>query len=102
MHSFPDHFLFNFFNARRTGSFLIMSSRVFQRKLHLKGSDSSPKPVVFIVVNCKCFLSSDYTLHTSFHEISTQAMDYDDLLTCKFLSLVSVNFSHECKHYHCG
>ena len=53
---------------------------VFQRKLPLKDSDSSPKLVHFIVLQvakviCKGFLSSDYTLHTSFHETPIQAMD---------------------------
>ena len=75
MHPFPDNILILFLNSGRVGSFLILSSRVFQRKLPLEDSDSSPKLVLFILGNLQRFLSLDYTLHTSFHEIPIQAMD---------------------------
>ena len=39
------------FNAKRVGSFLILSSRVFERELPQKDSDSSPKLALFIVGN---------------------------------------------------
>ena len=73
MHSFPDHILILFLNARRVGSFLILSSRVFQRELPLKDSDSNPKPIFLIVGNLQRILSLDYILHASFHELLIKA-----------------------------
>ena len=75
MHFLPEQFFILVLNARIVCSFLILSSMVFQRKLPLKDSDSSPKLVLLIVGNLQRFLSSDYTLHASFHEIPIQAMD---------------------------
>ena len=51
---FPDHFLF--LNARNVGSFLILLPRIFQRKLLLKDSDSSPKLVLLIVGNLQLLI----------------------------------------------
>ena len=76
MHIFPDQFFILFLNARSVCSFLILSSRVFQRTLPLKDSDSSPKLALLIVGNLqRLFISLDYTLYLSFHEIPIQAMD---------------------------
>ena len=44
-----------FLNARIVGLFLILPSRVFQRELLLKNSDSSPKLVLLIVGNLRRF-----------------------------------------------
>ena len=67
MHSFPDHILILFLNARKVGSFLILSYRVFQRKLPLKDSDSSPKLVLFIVSKrCLCALGLRFELPACF------------------------------------
>ena len=55
MHSFPDQLLIFFLNAKSVCSLLILSSRVFQRKLLLNDSDSSPEFVRLVVGNLQRF-----------------------------------------------
>ena len=45
MHSFPDQLLIFFLYARSVCLFLILPPKVFQSKLPLKDSDSSPRLV---------------------------------------------------------
>ena len=51
----------------------MLSSRVFHRKLPLKGIESRPKFIVLIRGSLHKFICClDYELHVSFHEIAIQ------------------------------
>ena len=56
-------------NARSLDAFFTLPSRIFQRTLPLKGSDSIPKPVVLVIGDLLSFSSF------SSHEVPIQAMD---------------------------
>ena len=51
---------------KRVGSYLRLSSRVFQRKLSLKVDDSHPKPIVLVKGKLQWFLFLDHDSYAGY------------------------------------